>query len=49
MEGTIARVSCPVYDYTIKATGEVIQLAHPFEFMPVDLSAVASKREVEFA
>ena len=49
MEGMISRVSCPVYDYTIKTTGEVIQLSHTFEYQPVYAPAVAAKRELELA
>lgn len=49
MEGTVSRVLCDPYDYTIKATGEVIQLTHSYQYEPIDAAAIASKREVEFA
>jgi len=49
MEGTVARVSCDPYDYTIKPSGEVIQLSHTYAFQPVESSSVLSKREMELA
>ena len=32
--GTIQKVSCPEYEYTIKDTSEVIQLQHRWEYFP---------------
>jgi hypothetical protein len=32
--GTIARVNCDPYDYTISETGEVIKLAHTYTYLP---------------
>ena len=34
IEGSIVRVECEPYDYTIQDTGEVIQLAHRYEYRP---------------
>ena len=49
MEGTVARVSCDAYDYTIKATGELIRLSHSYTYQPVDTSAVVGRRDLELA
>lgn len=46
MPGTITRVSSDPYDYIIKATGEVIQLSHSYQYFPEDSAAVAT-RELE--
>ncbi len=32
--GSIRKVECPPYDFTIKDTGEVIQLAHTYLYLP---------------
>lgn len=32
--GRIEKVDCAEYDYTIKDTGEIIQLSHRYEFIP---------------
>lgn len=45
--GTIVRVPAEPYDYTIPSTGEVIQLAHSYEYQPVDSSSVVHKEEPE--
>ncbi len=34
MEGSIQKVKCTPYDYTIKETGEIIELSHKYEFVP---------------
>ena len=34
MPGTIERVPCDPYDFTIKETGEVIKLAHTYGYCP---------------
>jgi hypothetical protein len=34
MPGTIKKVSCPEYSYTIPETGEVISLEHTYEYVP---------------
>lgn len=33
--GEIVRVECQPYDFTVKATGEVLTLQHRFEYQPV--------------
>jgi hypothetical protein len=45
--GTIVRVSAEPYDYTIPSTGEVIQLAHSYQYQPVDSPNTVGKRESE--
>jgi len=47
--GTIERVSSEPYDYTIPSTGEVIQLAHSYQYQPADSTAVMQNSEPEFA
>ena len=37
MAGTIERVQCEPYDYTVPETGEVVALAHSYEYIPVQL------------
>lgn len=32
--GAIHKVSCDTYDYTIKETGEIIQLSHSYVYLP---------------
>jgi hypothetical protein len=49
IEGTVTRVSSEPYDYTVKSTGEVIQLSHTYEYRPVDTSSAIGKRELELA
>lgn len=49
IQGTIVRVASEPYDYTIPSTGEVIQLAHSYQYQPEDSSAVVRKKEQEFA
>lgn len=34
LDGNIQKIECTAYDYTIKETGEVIQLTHKYEFIP---------------
>jgi hypothetical protein len=36
LPGSIVRVQCDAYSYTVKETGEVIQLAHTYEYSPVE-------------
>jgi hypothetical protein len=45
--GTIVRVPAEPYDYTIPSTGEVIQLAHSYQYQPEDSSSVIRKGEPE--
>lgn len=35
IEGSIQRVGCDPYDYTINGTGEVITIAYKYEYAPV--------------
>ena len=37
--GTIQRVECEAYDYTIQETGEVIKLAHSYTYIPEGANA----------
>ena len=37
MAGTIERVQCDPYDYTVPETGEVVALAHSYEYVPEEL------------
>jgi phage-related protein len=32
--GTIVRVDCATYDYTVKETGEAVKLAHTYAYVP---------------
>jgi hypothetical protein len=34
MPGTVERVQCDAYDYTVPETGEVVSLAHRYEYVP---------------
>ena len=38
LEGSIQRVECEPYDYTIADTGEVIQLMHRYEYSPAKVA-----------
>ncbi len=42
LPGRIERVSCEPYEYTIQETGEVIQLAHRYEYTPGAVKAPAT-------
>lgn len=37
IEGSIDRASCEPYDFTIPQTGEVIKLAHSYEYRPLEI------------
>ena len=39
MPGSIVKQSCKPYSFTIKETGEIIELSHRFEFVPTEPSA----------
>ena len=48
INGIIGRVECEPYDYTVKATGEVITLAHTYEYIPEDIThQIHNQRSVE--
>ncbi|MCB0742910.1 MAG: hypothetical protein KDC67_03310 [Ignavibacteriae bacterium] len=38
MPGNIVKVNCQPYSYTIKETGEIIELSHRYEYEPEELS-----------
>lgn len=43
MPGRIAKVESEPYDYTIPETGEVIQLAHRYDYVPQELSVAVAQ------
>ncbi len=45
--GTIQKVSCEPYSYTIKETGEVVQLSHRWEYFPEGETAPAESQVAE--
>lgn len=47
MPGKIVRQNCDTYEYAIPETGEVIKLAHRYEYLPED--AVVEKPKPLFA
>jgi hypothetical protein len=47
MPGTIKRVESDPYDFTIQETGEVIKLAHSYEYSPEGVEV--PKRRLELA
>ena len=42
LPGSIQKVSCEPYDYTVPATGEVIELDYRWEYNPIEVKAPAS-------
>src|SRR5215217_752326 len=40
MAGSIQRVECDAYDYTVPETGELVSLAHTYEYVPEQASMV---------
>lgn len=38
--GTVKKVESEPYEYTVKATGEVIMLSHRYEYMPEEVPVV---------
>jgi len=40
LPGTVKRVESEPYDYTIKATGEIIKLSHSYQYAPDDALGV---------
>lgn len=47
--GNIARVECDHYEYTVPSTGEIITLAHTYEYQPEVFSnkqAISSQRSL---
>ena len=45
--GTIQKVSCPDYEYTIKDTGEVIMLEHRWQYFPEGETVPSDMKVVE--
>lgn len=43
LPGTIAKVSCTPYEYTIKETQEVITLSHRYEYLEEDKASKVEK------
>lgn len=39
LPGSVERVGCEPYEYTIKDTGEVVTLTHTYEYVPVEAQA----------
>ena len=46
LPGTVEKQDCEPYEYTIKDTGEVIQLSHRFMYVPEEASKQASQKPV---
>jgi hypothetical protein len=49
IEGSIVRVECAPYDYTVPDTGEIIQLAHSYEYVPLVQTVKEAVRHVQMA
>jgi hypothetical protein len=45
LQGTIERVQCDSYDFTVKESGEVIKLAHTYEYRPPQTDPVFVKSQ----
>jgi hypothetical protein len=45
--GTIQKVNCEPYEYTIKDTGEIITLEHRWQYFPEGETAPVEKKVVE--
>lgn len=46
MPGTIERVQAEPYDYAIPETGEVIKLAHTYQYKPAEVSAAPGRTAI---
>lgn len=46
MPGSIAKMECEPYDYTLPETGEVIQLSHTYGYIPEQQSSPKQIREM---
>ena len=44
ISGSVARVACEPYEYTVKDTGEVLTLGHRYEYLP-DVAVHSSAAE----
>jgi hypothetical protein len=47
MPGSIERVECDPYDYTVPETGEVISLMHTYQYVPEPASSVRVREQLE--
>ncbi len=47
MEGKIVKVECEPYDYTIKETGEIIELQHRYVYAQDDETAIMVSKEYQ--
>jgi hypothetical protein len=47
LPGSIVRVQCPAYSYTVKETGEVISLAHSYEYSPMEVNQTTNAQPVK--
>jgi hypothetical protein len=45
LPGTINRVACEPYEYTIKDTGEVITLGYTYEYVPIEVPVEKSEEQ----
>jgi len=45
MLGSIVRMECESYDYTVPETGEIISLAHTYEYLPDERNDVLIRKE----
>ncbi|MDI9319817.1 MAG: hypothetical protein QM530_05000 [Phycisphaerales bacterium] len=46
MPGSIAKIECEPYDYTLPETGEVIQLSHTYGYIPEQQSSPRQIKEM---
>ena len=47
LPGKVSRVACEPYSYTIKETGEVLTLAHQYQYEPEEVSVAEVKHQTE--
>ncbi|MET3875966.1 hypothetical protein [Chitinophaga sp. OAE865] len=46
MKGTIEKVECEPYEYTVQSTGEIMTLAHTYEYRPEALASRSQPQRV---
>lgn len=46
LPGKVEKQDCDAYEYTIKDTGEVIELSHQFVYVPEEITSQASQKPV---
>jgi len=49
MPGTIERVPCNPYEYTVPETGELIMLAHSYQYVPENKQAAEGSSRMQAA